>query len=1092
MEIRILGPLEVSDDARTVNVSGAKRRLLLTMLAVGAPHAVGIERLVEALWGDRATEASGQNLQTYVYQLRKLLGADVVETQPSGYALALAPEQIDALRFADLIDEARRESSSESRRERLANALALWRGTPLAEFPDVPALAAEATRLEHLRLAALEERIDSDLELGNHGAVVPELQSLVAQYPLRERFWAQLMTGLYRGDRQAEALRAYSVLREHLTETLGIDPSPALTQLEHQILEQDPALLVPAPTAAALVPPRPSSDSVGESSAVHAAFLFSDMEGSTRRWEAEPEVMNAALAEHDRILRTEFEARGGRVFTTAGDSFAVTFPTAGDAIEAALAAQLALADADWSAVGGVAVRMGIHVGSAYRGDGDYFGPTLNRAARLHAAGYGGQVLLSAAAVAGGDLELPSGASLVDLGEHRLRDLGQPERIYQLAHPDLRAEFPPLKAEARAAEESLFVGRNGEVDRLGRRIERLRTNARGGVVMLIGEPGIGKTRTATRVTATARRDGVQVLWGRCMDGPWARPYGPFADAITSYVESSGETFDLALRSWAPVLGQLLLREDFPFEPDLPVAQKTDQADAGEQRVRVFAAVSGFFASLAESAPLLVVLDDLHWADEATIALLRYVARAASSHRVLILGTFRDGEVGSSHPLADVLGTLPRETDYERVRLRGLSARDVAELAHSMLGADLSPEILAAVADDTGGNPFFVQQVLSQLQSELRGSGSVPENFSVPATVLDVVDHRVARLPEVAQRFLRTAAVFDGDFEFAVVAMVAGLSEDDALDALDSALDSQLVDPSERLDAYRFTHTLARQALAAALNPSRLVRAHRRAAEALLETARMPLDPTRAGEIAAHFHRSASLPGSEQGVEPALIAATHAEATGANQEAAAYLRVALDLMHPDDANYPDVLGRLGCNLARAANDDGHVVETMDRAIDLIARVHGSERAAEYGLAAVEAIYTGMTGYDPQFFEKCVSYCGDRRDETWAALFVMYMEMARPFGTAPGASPRSDPDFIRASEILLETRRLNLSSAVMTACRGSRRRAADSRLAFCAALCSRRSATGARSTRCRGGSDAAGRPASFVGAEPVVCGDGAHGPR
>ena len=257
------------------------------------------------------------------------------------------------------------------------------------------------------------------------------------------------------------------------------------------------------------------------------------------------------------------------------------------------------------------------------------------------------------------------------------------------------------------------------------------------------------------------------------------------------------------------------------------------DANEQRTQMFVAVAGLFSELADQGPLLVVLDDLHWADRATVALLRYVAREIADRSVLLVGTYRDSEVTSRHVLAEVLATLPRETDYERVPLSGLDTNDVALLARAVVGEDVPSQLVESVAADTDGNAFFVQQVLQQLASDRAAGDDSFDMYAVPATVLDVVDHRVVGLPDVAQQFLRAASVFDGDFDFDVVAAVGEMGEDDALDGLDAALDSRLLAPTDRADAYRFTHALVRQALMTGLSPSRVMRLHRRAAIALDE-------------------------------------------------------------------------------------------------------------------------------------------------------------------------------------------------------------------------------------------------------------------
>jgi len=254
MEFRILGPLEVIDEERgRVRLPGTKTRALLAELLINANRVVSTDRLVEAVWGEDAPETAAKTLQTYVLQLRKAVEpgrargspGELLLTRESGYLLAVQPEQVDALRFQRLVQEGRHAlSASEPDRAALvlAQALALWRGPALSDVADDPFAQLEAVRLEELRVAALEDRIDADLAIGRSGELVPELEHLVARHPLRERLWGQLMLALYRSGRQADCLRAYQRARSILVEELGIEPGAELRRLEAAALAQDPAL----------------------------------------------------------------------------------------------------------------------------------------------------------------------------------------------------------------------------------------------------------------------------------------------------------------------------------------------------------------------------------------------------------------------------------------------------------------------------------------------------------------------------------------------------------------------------------------------------------------------------------------------------------------------------------------------------------------------------------------------------------------------------------------------------------------------------------------------------------------------------------
>ena len=259
MEFRILGPVEVVEGSRSLTLGGAKQQALLAVLVLNANRVISTDRLIDALWGERAPDGAAHTIQVFVSQLRKALRADgerpheeLLVTQGSGYVLRAAPEQVDLNVFEAMVDEGRKalaDGDPGRASVLLREALDLWRGPALAGLEDEPFAEPYVARVEDVRLAAMEDRIDADLALGRHGEIVGELRALVAEFQLRERLRGQLMLALYRSGRQAEALSAYRDAKQMLADELGIDPTPDLRRLEGAILRQDPDLdLVPAPS----------------------------------------------------------------------------------------------------------------------------------------------------------------------------------------------------------------------------------------------------------------------------------------------------------------------------------------------------------------------------------------------------------------------------------------------------------------------------------------------------------------------------------------------------------------------------------------------------------------------------------------------------------------------------------------------------------------------------------------------------------------------------------------------------------------------------------------------------------------------------
>jgi predicted ATPase/class 3 adenylate cyclase len=396
----------------------------------------------------------------------------------------------------------------------LAEALGLWRGPPLADVGDWDWARAEAARLGEARLAAVECHLQARLDCGQASELIAELEVLTGEHRLRERLWGLRMLALYRSGRQAEALGAYQQLRTILVDELGIEPGTELRELHQQILAQDPnlAVVTPPPAASpAREQPPGAAGRVGKGDAPAAlaavpvgtfTFLFTDIEGSTGLLERLGESRYAQLlAGHHAVIRAGLAAHGGREVDTQGDAFFAVFASPRACVAAVLEMQQALAAHPWPGGEQVRVRMGITTGEASQTDAGLVGLGVHRAARVAAAGYGGQVLLSEAAAAVVRDSLPPGASLADLGVHRLKDLGRPERIFQLQAAGLQPGFPPLRSLGNPAllnnlpaQPSAFVGRARELADVRAQVESSR------LVTLTGAGGCGKTRLGLQAAA----------------------------------------------------------------------------------------------------------------------------------------------------------------------------------------------------------------------------------------------------------------------------------------------------------------------------------------------------------------------------------------------------------------------------------------------------------------------------------------------------------------------------------------------------------------------------------------------------------------
>jgi hypothetical protein len=579
----------------------------------------------------------------------------------------------------------------------------------------------------------------------------------------------------------------------------------------------------------------------------------------------------------------------------------------------------------------VRVRVSLHTGEAQLRDGDYFGTTVNRAARLKGLAVGGQVVLSQATHQLVADQLPAGVTLKDLGRHALKGLTRDEQIFELQHPELDrvgglavlpfdvarsvAATVPLPRLLTRTEQFEFVGRAAERAILDSAWSLARSGERR-VVLLAGEPGAGKTRLASEFAHVVHGDGVLVLGGRCDEGMGV-PYQPFVEALRWHVDQTpDDQLAASLGRWPGELTRLVPE----IAPRLPDVAPPLSSDPETERYRLFEAVASWLAVTA----LALVLDDLQWATGPTLLLLRHVARSDEVSNLLLVITYRDSEVGEE--LANLLGDLARGHGVERVPLGGLTESDVDALA---LAANVDGSEIHAAAD---GNPFFVGELLRHRAESSDGA--------LPVGVLDVVTGRVRRLPDHAQHALRIAAVIGEEFDLPVLEAAIDLSHDDLVVALEQATSARLV--TGRGTQYRFAHALVRDTLNGSVSDVRRTDSHRRVGEAIEATYEGALDGYLAA-LAQHFSEAGV---SAKAADYASRAGDFALAQHANGEAIRLFTSALDLVDGGDAAARcDLLTNLA-EAQRRISDAAHRDSMFDAAA-LAEQLGDGERLARAAL-------------------------------------------------------------------------------------------------------------------------------------------------
>jgi DNA-binding SARP family transcriptional activator len=767
---RILGPVELLKDDRPLRLGGARQRTLLAALLLHANEPLATSRLIDEIWGEDAPQTAAKVVQNTVSQLRKLLETEearrsgsyeVLVKRPAGYELRIDPDRIDARRFERLVEEARhalRDGDAASAAATLREGLELWRGPVLADAADTPFVGAASARLEELRLAALEERIEADLAVGISTDLAGELEALVAQYPLRERLRAHLMLALYRSGRQADALRLYQDTRRLLVDEVGIEPGPALQRLQRAILAQDTSLEVEQRAKPDAVRSAPAvAREVRKTVSVVLAELVA------LGPPLDPEALRGPLADARETISRSFEHHGATVEPAVGGGILGVFgiPAVHEddpvrAVRAALEARQATAAVSDRLEPGLgvrlAVRTGVATGELVTGeDADLAGEPIDAAARLQHEAHPDEIL-----IADPTRRLLADAVQVEpvAGAWRLREVVAGASLFPR-----RLDIP-------------FVGRDRELDQLRRAFERSAHERMPCLFTILGSAGIGKSRLVTEFISSLGRD-AKVLAGRCLSYGDGATLWPLAEMVRQLTpEPEGE------------LG-IALGED-PTE-------------------ETFRAVRKLFEALARAQPLVLVFEDVHWAEPTLLDLVEHVVDWSRDVPILVVCLARP----------ELLDTRTSwgggKLNATAILLEPLSEEDSQALIDGLTAdVELAPETLARVAALAEGNPLFLEQMLAMLRE--RGPAA---ELVVPPTIQGLLTARLDRLEPEERAVLERAAVIGREFpREAVVELSPVDAREDVARRMSALLHRDLIRPHRPLfgtdEGFEFRHALLREA------------------------------------------------------------------------------------------------------------------------------------------------------------------------------------------------------------------------------------------------------------------------------------------
>lgn len=685
-----------------------------------------------------------------------------------------------------------------------------------------------------------------------------------------------------------------------------------------------------------------------------ATFLFTDIVGSTRlRVRLGDDVADAIGARHDTIVDAALEHQGGQLVKRLGDGAMAMFTSASDAVGAAVEVQNTIAEGnrDTEPEAHLSVRVGINAGEVMADDGDFHGIPVTVASRVCDHADGGQVVITA--IVRTLVGSRGGHTFGPLGPTTLKGLEQPVDLWEVATSaavvtsdaeDTEFSFPPVLARAAA---STLVGRAGAARRIEDVFERSETGELW-VAFVVGEPGVGKTAFASSWCRTAFDRGAVVLAGRSpMEA--ITPYQPFVEIVRQVVLNRPALLQ-HLGSRISTLVRLVpdLAHRIPASPKVTV-------DPSTERYLLFESVATLLRGVAAEQPVVLFLDDLHWADAPSLAMLDHLVRHPEAATMLVVGTYRDTDLSRSHPLSRLLADLRRDRRTERILLRGLDEEGVGGLIESRLGRPAPAVVVQSVYEETEGNPFFVEEMIAHLQEsgtvnasgEWISSGSL-QDIGIPEGIRDVVGARLDRLAPQTNRVLSVAAAIGREFDFNLLQAVTEQEVEEVETSLGEALASGLLveaGPGQ----YEFSHALIRQTLLEEMPGPRAGRMHRSVAEALAAAGAPP------GELAHHWAEAFEF---EKALPALVAAATAAEAVFAFDDARHHLELALELWD-DVEEAEECAGTSHLDLLRRLAEMRHVLGD-GRGAALLAEDALTEVDAEHDPVLAGAILERLARY------------------------------------------------------------------------------------------------------------------------------------
>jgi class 3 adenylate cyclase len=743
----------------------------------------------------------------------------------------------------------------------------------------------------------------------------------------------------------------------------------------------------------------------GSMTTQNVAVLFTDIVGSTAlSSQVTPDQADAIRRRHFSVLRQAIAESGGTEVKNLGDGLMVVFSSASAGLLCAVTMQQGVDRGNRDSQDSVGLRVGVSGGEVTCEDEDYFGDPVVEAARLCVLCDSGKVL--AADVVRAMAGRRNRHECRPMGPLSLKGLPDPvETVEVIWEPldDSTFNAIPLPDRLVPGPAAGIVGRGAEIETIACSFESVASGNACEAVLVAGEAGQGKTTLVASMARTAFNDGALVLFGHCEED-LSTPYQLFTEALGHYVSHAPEdqlrahvvSYGSDLAGLVPALASRL--------PDLPPPRSTDP---DTERYLMFAAVLGLLGLLSEGQPVVLVVDDLQWADRGSLLLLRHLITSGSTVRILVLGTYRDSELSRSSYLVEFLGSLRRLDGVSRIDLGGLDQGGVTTLMEATAGQALDGPgnaLARAIFRETDGNPFFVSEVLRHLVAtgaisrDDSGGWVAPARLfenTLPDGVREVIGARVVHLGAAAEGILSLAAVIGRDFDLELLVGTAKSTVDTVLDVLDAAAMGALV--RELRDApgrYTFVHALIQRTIYEQLGPTRRAQAHRRTAEALEELCRD--EPgLRVGELARHWFHGRHAGDGEKALTYARQAGDAALESLAPDDALRYYSQAVDLLPELDRSDPrlEIDLNTGFGIAQRQIGDARFRETLLEAARQAADLEDTDRLVTAALANTRGFFSAMGAIDGErvsVLELALERLSDERPQRALVLSQLCQEL------------------------------------------------------------------------------------------------------